>query len=78
MVNITVDELLVGVDDILCRVEQGESFTIFRNGIAVANLTPSQADGTESIRAAIESIQKSRKHTLSDERLAAHRKSGRK
>lgn len=76
--NITVGELLLGADDILCRVGQGESFTIVRNGLAMANLTPSQPDDIESIRTAIENIQAARKHTLSDEMLAAHCKNGRK
>ena len=64
--------------EILRRVEAGESFTITNRGKPIADLIPSRAGNKLKVESAINNILNSRKHRISDSRLAELKETGRK
>lgn len=64
--------------EILRRVQSGETFTITNRGKPIADLIPSSSSSRITTKAAIESILKLKKHSLSDADLQELKALGRK
>ncbi|MEO0443464.1 MAG: type II toxin-antitoxin system prevent-host-death family antitoxin [Pseudomonadota bacterium] len=64
--------------EILRRVESGEAFTITNRGKPIADIIPSRSSDRLKTAAAIDNIVKAKKHKISNERLDALKRDGRK
>lgn len=75
--KISVDTFKSNFDEILRRVEMGESFTVLSEGMPAVDLIQSRASRKREVRTAVENILSASKHTVSDQSLAALREGGR-
>lgn len=75
--KISVDYLKENFDETLRRVEAGESFTVFSGEISVVDLIPARISRKLEIRVTIESILRSKKHSISNQELEPLKTDGR-
>jgi len=76
--KISVEHLKSNFDEILRRVEVGESFSITKRGKPVADAMLSLSIDRSKAQVAINTIMAVKKHSVSDQELLAGLKAGRK
>ncbi len=76
--KISIDSLKLSFDEILRRVEMGESFTVVSDTGFEMAIVPSLSDVRNKARVAVSNILNMKTHTVSDKRMIALKEGGRR